>query len=195
MTVLRVSRAVIVGVDLGGDVAMKLAANRADRVEKLVLINTPAFDELPAKDITQMQRRTARFAFSLTRGVMGAAPLLEGVLTGSVANPEHMPMKLVARYLASFVGKDGANHLLTLASSIHRGDLDEDEYGEIKAPTLIVWGDEDKWVDPKLADRLVNAIPDARLVRLAGVARLVPEENPEHLSELLLDFIKKRAAA
>ena len=45
------------------------------------------------------------------------------------------------------------------------------------------------------ADRLVNAIPDARLVRLAGVARLVPEENPEHLSELLLDFIKRRAAA
>ena len=98
---------------LAENVAIKLAANRPERVEKLVLINTPAFDELPAKDITQMQRRTARFAFSLTRGVMGAAPLLEGVLKGSVANPEHMPMKLVARYLAPFVGKDGANHLLT----------------------------------------------------------------------------------
>ncbi len=195
MTVLRVSRAVIVGVDLGGDVAMKLAANRPDRVEKLVLINTPAFDELPAKEITQMQRRTARFAFSLTRGVMGAAPLLEGVLKGSVADQEHMPMKLIARYLAPFVGKDGAKHLLTLASAVNKADLDEDEYGEIKAPTLIIWGDEDKWVEPKLADRLVNAIPDARLVRLAGVARLVPEENPDHLSELLLDFIKRRAAA
>src|SRR5919205_244697 len=153
MTVLRVPRAVVVGVDLGGDVAMKLAANRPERVEKLVLINTPAFDELPARDITQMQRRTARFAFSLQRGVMGAAPLLEGVLRGSVADAEHMPMK------------------------------------------LIVWGDEDRWVDQKVADRLVNAIPEARLVRLAGIARLVPEENPEHLSELLLDFIKRRAAA
>src|SRR6266850_1709389 len=175
------------------DAAMKLAANRPERVEKLVLINTPAFEELPAKEITQMQRRTARFAFSLTRGVMGAAPLLEGVLKGSVADQEHMPMKLIARYLAPFVGKDGAKHLLTLASAVNKADLDEDEYGEIKAPTLIIWGDEDKWVEPKLADRLVNAIPEARLVRLAGVARLVPEENPEHLSELLLDFIKRRA--
>lgn len=194
MTVLRVARGVLVGIDIGGDVAMKLAATRPDRVEKLVLINTPAFEELPAKDITQMQRRTARFAFSLTRGVMGAAPLLEGVLKGSVADQEHMPMRLVARYLAPFVGKDGANHLLTLASSI-RPDLDEDDYGAIQAPTLILWGEEDKWVDGKLADRLANAIPNARLVRLAGVARLVPEENPEHLSELLLDFIKRRAAA
>jgi pimeloyl-ACP methyl ester carboxylesterase len=194
MTVLRVARGVIVGVDIGGDVAMKLAATRPDRVEKLVLINTPAFEELPAKDITQMQRRTARFAFSLTRGVMGAAPLLEGVLKGSVADQEHMPMRLVARYLAPFVGKEGANHLLTLASSI-RPDLDDEDYGAIQVPTLIIWGDEDKWVDGKLADRLANAIPNARLVRLAGIARLVPEENPEHLSELLLEFIKKRAAA
>lgn len=194
MTVLRVARGVIVGVDIGGDVAMKLAATRPDRVDKLVLINTPAFEELPARDITQMQRRTARFAFSLTRGVMGAAPLLEGVLKGSVADPEHMPMRLVARYLAPFVGKEGANHLLTLASSI-RNELDEDDYGAIQAPTLIIWGDEDKWVDGKLADRLANAIPEARLMRLAGVGRLVPEENPEQLSELLLDFIKRRAAA
>src|SRR5215212_10945483 len=171
MTALRVARGIVVGVDIGGDIALRLAANRPERVEKLVLINTPAFDELPAKDITQMQRRTARFAFSLTRGVMGAAPLLEGVLKGSVADPDHMPMKLVARYLAPFVGKDGANHLLTLASAIHRGDLDESEYAEIKAPTLIIWGDEDRWIEPKLADRLVNSIPDARLVRLAGVAR------------------------
>src|SRR5881394_3002650 len=147
MTVLRVSRAVVVGVDLGGDVAMKLAANRPDRVEKLVLINTPAFDELPARDITQMQRRTARFAFSLSRGVMGAAPLLEGVLRGSVADPEKMPMKLIARYLAPFVGPDGGNHLLALASSIRESDLDEDDLRSISAPTLIIWGEQDKWVD------------------------------------------------
>src|SRR5688500_11728525 len=195
MTVLRVARGVIVGVDMGGDVAMKLAATRPDRVEKLVLINTPAFDELPAREITQMQRRTARFAFSLTRGVTGAAPRLERVLGGRVADPARMPMRLIARHLAPVVGKDGAKHLLTLASSINRADLDEEDYAAIQAPTLIIWGDEDKWVDGKLAERLANAIPDARLVRLAGVARLVPEENPEHLSELLLAFRKRPAAA
>ncbi len=195
MTAMRIQKGVIVGIDIGGDVAMRLAATRPDRVEKLILINTPAFDDLPAKDITRMQRRTAKFAFRLSRGVMGAAPLLEGVLNGSVADRKKMPVKLVARYLAPFVGPDGANHLLTLASSINDGDLDEDDLRNITAPTLIVWGEADRWCDAKVPDRLANAIPEARLVTIPGVARLVPEENPEYLTDLILDFIKKRSNA
>ncbi len=195
MTAMRLNRAVIVGVDIGGAIAMRLAANHPDRVEKLVLINTPAFDDLPARDITRMQRRTAKFAFRLSRGVMGAAPLLEGVLRGSVADPEKMPMKLVARYLAPFVGPDGGNHLLALASAIRGADLDEEDMRGIEAPSLIVWGEEDKWCESKLPDRLANTIPNVRLVKLPGVARLIPEESPEHLTDLILDFIKKRAAA
>ena len=196
MTALRVARGLVVGVDIGGDVALRLASTRPERVEKLVLVNTPAFDELPARDITQMQRSTAKFAFRTTRGVLGAAPLIEGVLKGSVADPEtRMPVKLIARYLAPFAGRDGVNHLLALASSINADDMEDVDLQTIHVPTLVVWGDEDEWVDRKMADRLVNALPDGRLVRLAGVGRLVPEENPEQMTSLLLDFMKRRAVA
>ena len=196
MTALRVARGIVVGVDIGGNVALRLAATRPERVEKLVLINTPAFDELPARDITQMQRSTAKFAFRTTRGVLGAAPLIEGVLKGSVSDPEtRMPVKLIARYLAPFAGRDGVNHLLTLASSITADDMEDIELQTIHVPALVVWGDEDHWVDAKMADRLVNALPDGRLVRLSGIGRLVPEENPEQMTSLLLDFMKRRAVA
>lgn len=195
MTALRVSRGIVVGVDIGGDVALRLAATRAERVEKLVLINTPVFDELPAKDITQMQRSTAKFAFRTTRGILGAAPLIEGVLKGSVADPEKMPVKLIARYLAPFVGKDGVNHLLSLASSIGNEDMEDVDLKSIHVPALIVWGEQDQWLDIRLADRLVNELPDGRLVRMPGVGRLVPEENPEQLTDLLLEFMRRRAVA
>ena len=196
MTALRVARAVLVGVDIGGDVALRLAATRPERVEKLVLINTPAFDELPAKDITQMQRSTARFAFRTTRGILGAAPLVEGILRKSVADPEkHMPTRLIARYLAPFVGKDGTNHLLALASSISAEDLEDIDLRNIHVPALILWGEEDSFVDGRIAEKLTSSLPDGRLVRLPGVARLLPEENPDYLAELLMDFMRKRAVA
>jgi pimeloyl-ACP methyl ester carboxylesterase len=196
MTALRVARGIIVGVDIGGDIALRLAATRPERVEKLVLINTPAFDEIPARDITQMQRSTAKFAFRTTRGILGAAPLIEGVLKGSVSDPDvHMPVKLIARYLAPFVGKDGVNHLLALASSIRSEDLEEIDLRTIHVPALVLWGEADGWLDPKIGDRLVNALPDGRLVKLPGVGRLLPEENPERMIELLLEFMKRRAVA
>jgi pimeloyl-ACP methyl ester carboxylesterase len=196
MTALRVARAVLVGVDIGGDVALRLAATRPERVEKIVLINTPAFDELPAKDITQMQRSTARFAFRTTRGILGAAPLVEGILRKSVADPErHMPTRLVARYLASFVGKDGTDHLLALASSISAEDLEDIDLRNIHVPALILWGEEDTFMDGRIAEKLTGSLPDGRLVRLPGVARLLPEENPDYLVELLMDFMRKRAVA
>jgi len=196
MTALRVARALLVGVDIGGDIALRLAATRPERVEKMILINTPAFDELPAKDITQMQRNTARFAVRTTRGILGAAPLVEAVLRKSVADPEkHMPTRLIARYLAPFVGKDGTSHLLALASAISGEDLEDVDLRNIHVPTLILWGDEDSFVDGRVADKLTNALPDGRLVRMPGIARLLPEENPEYLTELLLDFMKKRAVA
>jgi len=196
MTALRVARGILVGVDIGGDIALRLAATRPERVEKLVLINTPAFDELPAKDITQLQRNTARFAVRTTRGILGAAPLVEAVLKASVADAEkHMPTKLIARYLAPFVGKERPNHLLTLANSISAEDLEDIELRDIHVPTLLLWGEEDAFVDPKIGEKLSNALPDGRLVKIPGVARLLPEENPQFLTEHLLDFMRKRAVA
>jgi pimeloyl-ACP methyl ester carboxylesterase len=189
MTALRLARATIVGVDLGGDVALRLAATRPDRVARLVLINVPAFDGLPARDIGVMQRSTARFAFKVTRGVLGAATLLRAVLEESVSKPEHMPDRLIARYLAPFAGRDGVNHLLTLGAAIRRSDIDDLELSEVHAPTLVIRGDHDDWVDRDVSARLAAGIPKATLKRIPGVARLIPEETPDYLAQVLLEFI------
>ncbi len=189
LTALRLPKATVVGLDLGGAVALRLAASRPERVERLVLVNPIALDEVPAGDITTLQRNTARFAIRVSRGILGAAPIMSEMLKKSVVNEEHMPDKLVARYLAPYVGAEGLNHLLLLARSVDDEDMDNADLGSLPQPTLIVWGDQDPWVGPKFADRLSDTIPGSRLVRLPGVGRLVPEETPEKLSSLLLDFI------
>ncbi len=194
MTALRLARATIVGVDLGGDVALRLAATRPDRVARLVLINVPAYDELPARDIGVMQRSTARFAFKVTRGVLGATTLLQPLLEGSVALPEHMPTRLLARYLAPFAGRDGVSHLLTLGAAIRRSDIEDLDLSGVRAPTLIIRGDHDEWLSRDVANRLAADIPRATLHRIAGVARLIPEESPDNLAEQLLEFIGSAGA-
>src|SRR4051812_22200836 len=115
LTALRISRATVVGLDLGGAVALRFAAAHPERVDKLVLINPIALDEIPGDDVKSLQKNTARHALRVSRGVMGAAPLMRELLRKSVSDPEKMPEPLVARYMAPFVGRDGVDHLLRVA--------------------------------------------------------------------------------
>jgi pimeloyl-ACP methyl ester carboxylesterase len=87
------------------------------------------------------------------------------------------------------VGEDGLNHLLMLARAVDDEDMAEVELGQIDRPTLIVWGDQDPFAGPKLGEALADTIPGSRLVRLPGTGRLVPEEAPETLASMILEFI------
>lgn len=189
LTALRLPRATVVGLDLGGAVALRLAASRPERVDKLFLVNPIALDEIPAGDVTTLQRNTARFAFRVSKGILGVAPILGELLRRSVADEAHMPDKLVARYLAPYVGEEGLNHLLLLARSIDDEDMQDINLRSLPQSTLILWGDQDPWVTPKFADRLADTIPGSRVIHLPGVGRLVPEESPESLLSVLLEFI------
>ena len=185
LTALRINQPTIAGVGLGGSVALRLAATRPERVDRLVLVNTAAFDLLPGREVRMVQAATARSPLRVSRSVLGVAPLLTPALRESVADPAAMPDRLVARYLAPFVGRDGVRHLLTLARSVRTADMEELELEAVTARTLVVWGEEDPFLERGVADRLRRAIPGARLARLEGVGRLVPEEAPEELAGLV----------
>ncbi|MHB1224070.1 MAG: alpha/beta fold hydrolase [Gemmatimonadaceae bacterium] len=195
LTALRVGRPTVVGLGLGGAVALRLAATRPERVSRLVLVNTPAFDLLPGREVRMVQTKTARFALRVSRGVLGAAPLLTPVLRDGVADPAAMPDRLVARYLAPYVGRDGVRHLLVLASSVRGSEVEELALESIATPTLVVWGGRDRWLDSALADRLTATLRDARLVRLPTAGRLVPEEAPDELAALIHDFVSVASPA
>lgn len=195
LTALRMSSATVVGLDLGGAVALRFAAAHPERVDKLILVNPIAFDAVPAGDVKSLQKNTAKFAFKVSSGIMGAAPLLRDLLRKGVSDPANMPEALVARYLAPYVGSEGVDHLLRIARFVNKDDLEEIDLRALPQPTLIVWGDGDPWAEAKIGDQLANTIGGSRLVRLPSVGRLVPEEVPEMLANLILEFVGARATA
>ncbi len=189
LTALRVARAALVGVDIGAAIALRLAASRPERVARLVLINPVAFDEVPGEDIRSLQRNTARFALRVSRGLFGASALLSPVLTGSVADPSRMPPFLIGRYLAPFVGQEGVTHLLALARAVREIDLDDLDLSQVRAHTLIVRGEKDGWVSPGVSQRLASEVPEGRVLTLPDAARLVPEDAPDELADIIATFV------
>ena len=59
----------------------------------------------------------------------------------------------------------------------------------VRAPALIVWGDNDKVVPQSAAKRYIEALPNAKLQVVKGCGHCVDMEQPEALAKLVTDFI------
>ena len=192
---LRLDRTAIVGVEIGAGIALRLAIDMPDLVSALVLVNPVAFEAWPGEDVRRLQNATARHAVRLTRGILGAASLLEPLLIESVAADERMPPRLVARYLAPYTGTDGAVHLLNLARALHTEDLESPDLLRIRARTVIVRGAADRTLPPSIAARLHAGIPGSALVTVRDAARLLPEDAPAELVTIITRALESRSIA
>lgn len=189
LTSLRLPAVSLVGQDIGGLVALLLAASRPRRARRVMLLNPSDLDDLPGPEVRALQRSSAKVALA-ANALFGARPLLEPFLRASVLDPDRMSDLLVARYLAPFVGTDGVAQLLALASAVEAPD-DDAWLGDVRAPVTIVQGTADRWTSAAAVGRLMGRLGGtvARTEALDGCGHLVAEETPERLLGLLQDWL------
>ena len=94
-------------------------------------------------------------------------------------------------YLSQWRGEEGKLAFLRKEEDLRERDTAELEprLGEVDVPVLVVWGEEDAWLDPSQADRLGEAIPDSRVKKIPGVGHFVPEDAPEESARELSAFL------
>jgi pimeloyl-ACP methyl ester carboxylesterase len=189
-TALQIPHATVVGMDIGALVALRLAYDRPDRVFRLVLVGCPPLADVAGAEIRELQRDTAKYALRLSRGLFGAASLLRPLLEDSVANRAAMPPALVGRYLAPYLGADGASHLLALAGAISEADFEDLDLTKVRQRVLVVRGTRDRWCTRSVAGQFADEIPRAHYEHVDEVGHLVPEEDPESLARLVLAFLR-----
>ena len=190
LTALRLPEAAVVGQDIGGLVALLLAAQRPARTRKIALLEPPDPDDLPGPEIRMLQRTSVLSALTANT-LFGARPLLEPLLRRAVSSAAHMPDRLIARYLAPFVGSDGAAQLLQLASAVALSDDERRRLADVRADLLL-------WVGAEHADQPAGrlhgwrrALPNAtvRPLTVHPLGALVAEAAPLALVSALLAWL------
>ena len=63
----------------------------------------------------------------------------------------------------------------------------------IKAPTLVIVGEEDTATPPAMAERLAASIPGAELVAIKRAAHLPNIEQPDAFNAAIGDFLRRHA--
>jgi pimeloyl-ACP methyl ester carboxylesterase len=65
----------------------------------------------------------------------------------------------------------------------------DDELAALDLPSLIIWGEDDPYVEVDIADRLVEVLARPALVTLPEVGHFTPLEAPDVVTPLLEQFL------
>lgn len=179
---LNISRAVVVGLSMGGYVALAFFRKFRERVRALILADTrPQAD---TDDGRRAREETARRALAEGMGMVADSmlPKLLAPLTR-----EHKA-EVFARVREMIVGTDPRGAAAALRGMAARRDQ-TDLLPEINVPTLIVVGTEDVLTPPSDAETMHAKIEGSRLVKIEGAGHVSNVERPEDFNRALGEFL------
>jgi 3-oxoadipate enol-lactonase len=183
LTELRIPRAHVYGVSMGGMVAQELALRHAARVRGLVLGGTtpggPFAPRLGPLDVMAIARGGLE-----ERGLRGPVLFSEDFRR---ERPERV--RELLRHFTAYRSSAAAIGAQLLASARFNA---VSRLPRLRAPTLVMHGERDRLV-PLAASRLLAAcIPDAELAVVPGVGHAYALEAPRESLELLLEWRERR---
>lgn len=180
MDALRVDRAHVVGLSMGGAIAMHLALARPERVASLALVDTWGF---PHPDfLALLRRRLERLAAGdLAAYAEEAIPQVYSPAF-IAANPQAL-----ADYRARVTRLD-PDSLRAAVGACMTHDM-RGRVGEIRTRTLVMVGSEDRLLPPYHSEYLARSIPGARLAVIQGSGHIPHLEQPSEFLKRLTGFL------
>src|SRR5882762_9456746 len=182
---LKVEKASLVGESLGGWIAGLYVAEIGGGahlipVEKLVLVDAAGLkQDQPIPDLNPS-------SLAATRGVM------EAVFYDTSWLNEDALRKIFTDKLAV---KDGYTVRSFLGNPTRDKERLEERMGSIKAPTLVVWGKQDKLLPIASGERYAAGIAGAKMVSFEKCGHVPPIEKTEEFLAAVVAFLGGAAAA
>lgn len=184
---LKIRKAHVLGTSLGGFVAQELALKRPDVVDRLVLVCTSYGGRAP--ETMSPQALAAMFGWGSLTPETAARRGLEAATSDAyrAERPDEFDEIVHARLADSSSLATYSRQALAGA----RFDMEHD-IEDIFAPTLVIHGDEDRYVPLANAEALAGALPEARLEVIEGAGHLVFIEKSAQVNQKIIAFLKPR---
>ena len=173
---LGLDRVDVVGLSLGGWLAAELAVRHPARVGRLVLVDAAEIRVPGVATADPFMMPPPK-----VRELMFHDPttLVARTIIPDAPPPERLEAALRGREAAARLLWNPAQQFRKLTSRLWR----------ISAPTLVVWGREDRLLPLPYGEAYARGIRGARLEVLDSCGHLPPFEQPERLADIVLGFL------
>jgi pimeloyl-ACP methyl ester carboxylesterase len=185
-----IERAALLGVSMGGRVALEVALARPELVSALVLV-APGIPGHEWSDGLRAQWADEEAAFDAGDLDLAVEVSLRTWVDGPRRSPDDVDPAVRSR-----VGE-----MQRRAYELQREWVDEEllvpdlaqRLGDVAVPTLVLVGEEDQPDMHAIAERLASEIPGARLATIPETAHVPSMERPREFDELVLPFLEEAA--
>ncbi|MDW7992240.1 MAG: alpha/beta hydrolase [Anaerolineae bacterium] len=173
----------VVGISMGGAIALQLALDHPEMVRRLVLVNT--FARLRPVNLKG-------WLYFLGRGisVAFAGPERQAQLVARRVFP-HPHQQALRENLIRRISQANPCAYRAAMRSLMEFDV-RHRLSELRMPVLVVTGAEDTTVPPSVQQALAQGIPGARHVVVEGSGHGIIADNPETFNRLLLEFLAEQ---
>ena len=170
------------GSSMGGHIALSWAAKYPEEVQSLWLLDPGGVGSAPKSELAQI----------VDAG--GANPLMAqttdqyaAIFHFVMADPPFIPRPILDQFAKERI----ANFALEerIFKEIRADNVEERIKGS-QTPALIVFGDQDRAINPKAAEVLHALMPRSQVIIMPGIGHLPMIENPKQAAE---DYLKFRA--
>ncbi len=192
MTALGIGRAALVGHSLGGGVALRVILDDPGRVDRLILVSSAGL----GREVS-LPLRIASLPFFDRIFFKPPMPVFTRFLHRLVYDPAAITPEFAHLYHEMFFQPGSVRAFTSILRTIatlrgaRPGILEpiREGLGTITAPTLILWGRQDRILPVGQAFDAAGRIPGARLHVYERCGHMPNVEYPEEFNRILLDFL------
>ena len=188
MDAIGLEKAHLVGNSMGGGSALALVTALPERVGKLILMGsggvgrTSIFTPLPMEGIKLLFDVYREPSMENLRKMLDVFVYDPSALTEELISFRHQSILANPQHLENYLKS-------VEISGFKMGDFTE-QLPEIKSPTLITWGRDDRFVPIDWSLKLLNMIPDSRLHVFSQCGHWAQWEHADAFNRLVIDFLQ-----
>ena len=173
----------VVGISLGGMVALQLAVSSPDLVRSLTVVNAG-----PEFIVRTMKERLMVLQRQLIVRLLGMRKMSEVLSQRLFPKPEHEEVRRL--FVERWAENDPRAYRAAMQALV--GWSVADQLGAIQCPTLVIAADQD-YTPVAAKEAYVARMPRAELVVIRDSRHATPVEQPDQFNAALLAFLSKQA--
>jgi pimeloyl-ACP methyl ester carboxylesterase len=178
---------VLCGASMGGMVAMEAARQAPERIAGLALLGTSARPEAP--DMFTLREGAIEF---FERGEL--RDMIEPNVYFAFHPTQAADPVLVQRYLDIVIGA-GAAQLISQNRAVMRRPDARTHLSSLRAPVLLVCGEEDRLAPPECTCEMAALLPQAEVVWVPQCGHMLTMEKPDAVNAALVAWLDKQFPA